>query len=203
MHNAPKEILEEIEKEYENTLVIPIQKPPVQWILMPVGLIGTGKTTVVKPLAEKLNLVRISTDDIRQRLKARGYSYEGCHIIAQKLAIKYLKAGYSIAVDGNSGSKTGLADSQKAKELFPHVRQIFIHINPPEEFVINKLKNYPHTWLFRDADHAVENFLTNQKEFVLPSTHFVYTFDPSKENLSEQIEQGTLAIKQELGLQIR
>lgn len=203
MHNAPKEILEEIEKEYENTLVLPAQKPPMQWILMPVGLIGAGKTTVVKPLAERLNLVRISTDDIRQRLKARGYSYEGCRDIVQKLAKKYLDLGYSIALDANTGSKIALQYNQKTAELFPHVRQIFIHINPPEEFVINKLKNYPHTWLFRDADHAVENFLTNQKEFVLPSVHFVYTFDPSKENLSEQIEQGTLAIKQELGLQIR
>src|SRR3989304_39914 len=49
--NAPKEVLEEVKKKYERSLVIPNTKPSPQWILMPVGVVGSGKTTVVKPLA--------------------------------------------------------------------------------------------------------------------------------------------------------
>ncbi|MCE9643968.1 ATP-binding protein [Candidatus Parcubacteria bacterium] len=187
--NAPQEILEEVEREYEETLVIPAAKPSPQWMLMPVGVIGVGKTTVVKPIAERMGLVRVSTDDIRERLKAHGYSYEGARDIAHRITKKYLSLGYSVAIDGNTGSTNGLEYNKKTLEAFPQVRQLFIHINPPDEFVVKKLKNYNHTWLFRDGDHAVEAFLTNKKNFVLPDLPFVYTFDTSKD-LSGQLDAG-------------
>lgn len=196
--NAPKEILEEVAKEYEGTLTPPAKKPSPQWMLMPVGLIGAGKTTIVKPLAKRLGLIRISTDDIREKLKLRGYSYEGCRDIVQELTRKYLNLGHSIALDANTGSKIGLTYNQKTAELFPNVRQLFIHINPPEEFIINKLNNYSHTWLFKDAEHAVKSFSSNQKGFTPPDVHFVYTFDPSRNDLPEQLRQGALAIEREL-----
>lgn len=193
--DAPEEVLREIEKEYEKTLLIPDTKPSPQWMLMPVGLIGSGKTTVVRPLAERLGLVRVSTDEIRQKLKYRGYSYEGARDIAHSLTKKYLGLGYSIAIDGNTGSATGLEYNKKTKEAFPQVRQLFIHIKPPDEFILNKLKNYNHTWLFKDGTHAVENFLINKKSFVLPDLPFVYTFDTSKENLSLQLEESRKAVE--------
>lgn len=196
--NSPKEVLEEVSKEYEGTLTIPAKKPVPQWMLMPVGLIGAGKTTVVKPLAKRLGLIRISTDDIREKLKLRGYNYEGSRDIVQGLIKKYINLGYSVALDANTGSKIGLEYNKKTAELFPNVRQIFIHINPPEEFILNKLKNYTHTWLFRDAEHAIKSFSLNQKEFTPPNIHFAHTFDPSRNDLPEQIRQGALAIEREL-----
>ncbi|MDE1944098.1 MAG: hypothetical protein KGH97_01205 [Patescibacteria group bacterium] len=48
---------------------------PRQVFLAPVGRVGAGKTTVVKPLAERLGLVRISSDEIRKLLKERGLGY--------------------------------------------------------------------------------------------------------------------------------
>jgi len=39
------------------------------------------------------------------------------------------------------------------------IKTIWIHTNPPEEFIIKKLKNYKHTWLFEDGDQAVQNYL--------------------------------------------
>lgn len=197
-NNASQEILEEVAKEYEGTLTIPASKQLPQWILMPVGLIGTGKTTVVKPLAERLNLIRISTDDIREKLKRRGYSYNGARDIVQHCIIKYLNLGYSIALDANTGSKVGLEYNKKTADLFPSVRQIFIHINPPEEFIVNKLKKYQHTWLFRDAEHALENLSMNKKDYNVPDVNFAYTFDPSKADLLDQIQHGVEAIEREL-----
>ena len=121
-------------------------------------------------------------------MKARGYGYEGARDIAHALTEKYLGLGYSIAVDSNAGSSAGLEFNKKTMETFPRLRQIFIHINPPDEFVVNKLQNYNHTWLFRDGTHAVEAFLKNKKNFILPDLPFVYTFDTSKGDLSNQLD---------------
>ncbi len=165
---------------------------------MPVGLVGSGKTTVTRPLAEHFGLIRISTDEIRKRFKSAGYSYEGAREISQELTEKYLDFGYSVAVDANTGSPRGLAYNEKTKKLFPNVRQLFIHINPPVEFIINKLKNYPHTWLFKDAEHAIERFNFHKDQFKLPDLPFVYTFDTSRDDLHEQIKQGIAAIEKTL-----
>lgn len=198
MH-APTEVLEEISRDYERTLDVPNHKPSPQWMLMPVGLMGAGKTTVLKPLAKHFGLIRISTDEIRERLKRRGYSYEGVRDVAHKLQKKYLERGYSIAIDANTGSRFGLEYNKKTKEAFPHVRQIFIHINPPEEFIVNKLKNYSHTWLFKDGDTAVNVFHTySRKNYTPTNLPFVYTFDPSRENFQEQINECIGAIEKRL-----
>ena len=168
-------------------------------MLMPVGMIGSGKTTVVKPLAEHFKLIRVSTDEIRKMLREEGGYFTGdCRDIANSISQKYLKLGYSIAVDANTGSEEGIKYNEKNKKDFPGVQQIFIHINPPVEFIVNKLKNYKHTWLFRDSEHALERFNFHKQNFKLPNIPFVYTFDPSKENLKEQTQEGIEAIERAL-----
>ena len=61
--------------DIEKNIVIPEPKGE-KFLLCPVGIIGAGKTTVVKPLAEKLGLVRISNDEIRKTLKEAEYDLE-------------------------------------------------------------------------------------------------------------------------------
>ena len=194
-NDAPKEILEEVKNEYEKTLVIPENKPSPQWMLMPVGAVGSGKTTAIKPLAEYFGLVRISTDEIRKKLKARGFSYEGCRDIANELDEKYLNLGYSLAIDANTGSEIGLKHNKKTKNAYPHVQQVFIHINPPDEYIISKLSDSQHSWLFKDSEHAIDSFLKQKKEFVLPDLSFVYEFDPSRDDFPEQLKKGIGAIQ--------
>jgi hypothetical protein len=199
MPNASQEVLDEIGLEQEKSLKLPERISGPQWMLMPVGLIGAGKSTVVRPLVEHFGLVRISTDEIREKLKTRGYSYEGSVELATALGKKYLGLGYSVAFDANTGSTQGLRRNAEVHEAFPEAKQIFIHIDPPDAFIIDKLRNYHHTWLFKDGDHAVESFLKNKKESVLPDLPFVYRFDPSKDNLPEQLEEGIGAIKRAIG----
>ena len=197
-NDSPKEVLDEVMEEYEKTLVVPNHKSSPQWMLMHVGLVGSGKTTIVKPLADHFGLIRISTDEVREQLKRRGYSYEGAREITNELQKKYLELGYSIAIDANTGSPHGLEFNKKTEEAFPQVRQLFIHINPPEEFIVNKLRNYNHTWLFKDGDHAVERFRFHKEKFTLPNLPFVYTFDTSRGDLPEQIKKGIEAIEEKL-----
>ena len=68
MRDIPKNVYEEVRAEYEASLKIPRNKPKKQFFVLPVGLVGAGKTTVMKPLAEKLSLLRISGDEIRKIL---------------------------------------------------------------------------------------------------------------------------------------
>ena len=199
MPDAPKEVLEEIAKEYEQSLIIPPSKNNPQWMLMPVGLIGAGKTTVLKPLSERLGLIRLSSDEVRQKLKERGCSYEGCRDIILQLSKKYLALGYSLAIDANTGSRMGIEYNQKTATAFPNVRQVFIDVNPPEEFITSKLRNYKHTWLFSSGEQAVQHFYDNKKNFSRPNRPFVYQFDPSRDDLTVQINETVIAINKLLG----
>lgn len=198
--DAPPEVLDAVGKEYEQSLIVPDRKPSVQWMLMPVGLIGAGKTTVVKPLAEQLCLVRLSTDDVRKLLRERGYSYEGCRDIIFALGQKYLGLGHSLALDANTGSVSGLAYNARAVEKFPKVRQLFIKVDPPDAFIIEKLRNYPHTWLFKSGEDAVASFYKNKADFAFPDLPYVYTFDTSRPDLSEQIGECARALEEALAL---
>ena len=198
MTDAPQTVLEEIAKEYEESLYIPTVKNKPQWMLMPVGLIGAGKTTVVKPLSERMGLIRLSTDEVRQKLREQGYSYQGCTEIIHELSKKYLNLGYSLAIDANTGSTTGIEYNKRTAAAFPEVRQVFIYINPPEEFIVNKLKKYKHTWMFKDGDSAVENFYKNKENFSRPDLPFVYEFDTSRNDLDIQIDQAIIEIKKAL-----
>jgi hypothetical protein len=198
--DASQEVLAEITNEYAQSLIIPEIKSVRQWMLMPVGLIGSGKSTVVKPLSERLNLVRLNTDDVRKLLKERKYSYEGARDIILNLVKSYLKLGYSLAIDANNGSTFGLDYNARTKKEFPDVQQIFVHIDPSEEYIINKLKNHRPTWLFKNGDAAVEAYFKNKKDFTMPNLHFVYTFDPSRSDLEKQLEEGIHAIEKELNL---
>jgi len=197
---APKEELRDVMREYEETLIIPERTLNPQWMLMPVGLIGSGKTPIVKSLAEYFGLVRISTDEIRQIMKKRGHTYDGVRDIVQEIIQKYLGLGYSLACDANTGSRFGLKYNKKTKRTFPDVPHIFIHINPPDEYIINKLKNYTHTWLFKDVTHAINSFYKNKKEFIVPDIPFAFTFDPSRSDFRKHLKEGIKALESALSV---
>ncbi|MBM2817690.1 MAG: hypothetical protein HW401_280 [Parcubacteria group bacterium] len=155
---------EKIIREYEKILEIPENKPKEKIMVCPIGIVGSGKTTVVKPLSESLSLLIISSDEIRKFLKKNGCGYDLAGEIAFDLAEKYIEKKYKIKI-------------------------FWIHINPPEEFIINKLKNYKHTWLFRDADQAIENYKSSKANHQNINFPFIYTFDTSRNDLGEQIKE--------------
>jgi predicted kinase len=139
--------------------------------------------------------VRICGDDIREMLKARGEGYDATFEIGTGLARKYLALGYSLALDSDCASpKT--REFITAVETEYNLSVIWIHINPPEAFILHKLKNFKHTWLFRDADQAIENYEARKPLHEHLDLPFIYRFDTSKENLPEQIEEAALRIQQ-------
>ena len=188
-------------RKYESQLILPKVKLKNQMMLCPIGLVGAGKTTVLKPLSQKLSLLRISSDEIRKILKREGFNYVRTLEIALGLILKYLNLGYSIAVDADC------IDLEKRKMLGDLARQrkikvIYIHIKPPEKFIINKLTNYKHTWLFKDAANAIDNYKRRKPlhRKYLKTVKFYYRFDTSRADLKSQIKKFVEKSKMEFNL---
>lgn len=178
---------ENISQLYEKQLELPSGKPMHQILLCPVGLVGSGKTTVVKPLSKALSLLRISSDEIRKILKENGFNYVRTREIAKNLIGKYLKQGFSVAIDADcAGSSYELINEISRN---PQIKVIWIHINPPESFILNKLRNYKHTWLFENADDAIHCYQERKPLHEHLDMPFLYTFDTSRDNLDEQVKE--------------
>jgi len=192
------EEMEEIVSTYLSGIILPA-KLEKQIILCPVGLVGAGKTTVLKPISEKLGLLRISMDEIREILIKKGFNLVRTLEMAVRIIDNYIKLGFSLAIDADciTIDVQNYLNSIKSKT---GAKLIWIHINPPEEFMINKLNNYKHGALFKDAKEALycyERRKPLHKEF-LPKMSFCYEFDTSKNNIDQQIENFLDLIKKDL-----
>lgn len=187
--------LAELITDYEKTLTLPdvIRKP--QLLVCPVGLVGAGKSTVIKPLSEKLGLVRISTDEIRHLLQDRGFTFALVEQIGLFLLKKNLLFGYSVALDADCAGSAHRFILQ-VPEKFPKVKVVWLHVNPPEEFILNKLKKFKHTWLFKDAEEAIANYYRRKPLHEHLDMPFLYTFDTSRPDLGRQIDEAEGLIKE-------
>ena len=190
-----------IREKYKSTLKLPHQNKDAshQFFLCSVGLVGAGKSTVIKPLSEKLSLVRISSDEVRQILKERNVGYEQLMEIVKPLAEELAVQGYNLSFDADCGNpKTKEVIMELAEKVGAKV--FWIQIDPPEDFILNKLRNYKHTWLFKDGEEAVENYFQQKERRQKENTHFDFlaTVDTSKLDLSAQIEHVFELIKKSL-----
>ena len=186
--------------EFEKNLDIPNKKPEKKIILCPVGLVGAGKTTVLKPLSKKLGLIRISGDELRMILKKYGYNFIKTEELSKKIIFKYLKKDYSIAADFDCISHKKVF-SDIAKEY--NAKIFWIHINPPEAFIIKKLKNihnlkHDHPKLFKNAEVGLSDYFRRKPLHAKINFPFIYVFNTSKNNLKEQIEEAYQKIKNKI-----
>lgn len=183
-------ILSEIEQEFKGKIFIPKDKPAKQFIFCPVGMVGSGKTTVTKPISEKFSLVRISGDELRKILKENSYGYESVKDIVFRLAENFIRDGFSVALDMNCSHPLTSEFLEKMKQTYG-ILVIMVHVNPPEEYILNKLKNYKHTWLFKDSTQAIENYHKQKDRVVneINNFEYLYTIDPSSAEFQKQLEE--------------
>ena len=181
-------LVEKITTDYERSLVIPKDKNSKPFLLCPVGVVGAGKSTVTRPLSEMFSLVRISTDEIRQLFISTKETYEEDWVyeITQKLIKKYIALGYGIAIDANCANKRPLIEELSKHYALPI---IWVFVNPPEEFVVTKLKKYPHGTLFKDVDEALGCYYRSKDALVTKGIPFVYTFDTSRDDIVDQVKE--------------
>lgn len=191
------ELLQKMYTLFMERVYMPSTKPSRQLILCPVGLVGAGKSTVVVPLSQRVFLVRIAGDEVRKILKEHGFNYVRTREIVRMAVENLIQEGYSIALDSDCidiAIQEFIADLQNQYGITP----IWIHINPPESFIVEKLTTYQHTWLFKDAQHALRVLHMRKilHETYLKMISFDFTFDTSRSDLSMQIEHCVKAIEQ-------
>ena len=191
MDTISDEVYDAVKRAYLSEVEIPQQTLKRQYVLCPIGLVGAGKTTVLKPLARRLSLVRLSGDELRKHFKERGHSYARVTELMFELADHFLDQGYSLAIDSDCIAKI--------KEIRQRVKEhdaalIWIHINPPEEFIINKLSNLTPNWL-GTAEEMVANYYERKPLHAHIDLPFTYVFDTSRPDLEEQLEAAARAIQ--------
>ena len=194
---SEKEIINKIAEAYRLQIKIPGKKPEKQFFLCPVGLIGSGKTTVLEILSEKLSLVRVSGDEIRKILKEKEYSLDLTWEIGQKVVVDLARQGYSIAHDTDCAT---LKTQEYLKELAGELgaKIIWIHIDTPEKVILERMKTPRKSWLFETVEAEMENYYARKPLHQNLAIPFTYTFDTSKDNFNEQIKEGLLAIESAL-----
>lgn len=181
-----------IVEEYERTIESVPTIYPKQWMICVVGLVGAGKTTVLKPLSTELGLTRISNDDIRRILRKHGYNFLRTKDVASIFGKNALEKNHSLAIDADSLAPENREYLQTIADQHGII-PVWIHINPPEEFILNKLKHtvrYEPGGLFQNAEEGVANYLRRKPlhEQYLSEVSFDFTFDTSRPDLPEQIE---------------
>ena len=150
-------LINEFEKSY---IVLPkrIDKP---FVLAPIGLIASGKTTFVRAMADKFSLLIISTDQIRKFLENKGYNLRRTSEIAYYLISKHLKLGYGIAIDADLAGKDKreLIDDVSKKSGIPIV---WVHINTPEEVILQRLHESNDKRDYRGAEAIKRYFIRKE-----------------------------------------
>lgn len=77
------------------------RKTPSGIIIAMIGLVGSGKSTVAKALAEKIGGTVIEGDAIRVKMKEHGASYERARAIAEDVALEVLRQGGNAILDSD------------------------------------------------------------------------------------------------------
>lgn len=186
-------------KEYEQRVPPPTNPGKQPWILCAVGLVGAGKTTVIKPVSEQLGLARVSSDELRIILREGGYNFLRTRELAKMLIGTYLQQGFGVAIDADNVDPQHQEILRNAAESL-QIPLIQIHINPPEAFILDKLRHrvtYVPSGILENADRAVENYLRRKPlhEKYLSLIPFDWAFDTSKPDLDDQISTFVAAMR--------
>lgn len=187
--------LPRILEAFENDLQIPDQKIG-PFVILLVGLIGSGKTTVAKELENRLPLVRLRADDMREILSHRGYNLTRTRELMVALFKKYLLAGYGVIAD-NDGA--GVTAQKLVKQVQAQgVPIVWLHVMAPEELILERLQENNTSRLYK-GKAAIEMYHRRKPLHENLTMSFACTFDTSK-SLDEQLDEAEQVIRAQLGI---
>ena len=90
-----------------------------------IGLVGSGKSSVAKELAERIGATIIEGDEIRIELRKQGERYERARAIAENASFEVVKQGGNVILDSDFVDKNKRA-SLREKARKAGVRLVFI-----------------------------------------------------------------------------
>lgn len=99
------------EREFVKGLEVPSRKTAKPIVVAVVGLVGSGKTSVAKEIAEKIGAAVIEGDAIRIGLRARGCSFNLTYLIAENALFTALARGSNAVLDSD------FVDAQKRASM--------------------------------------------------------------------------------------
>jgi predicted kinase len=184
--------IEIINKRSSQTALQPMTH---KFFICPVGLLGSGKSTVLKQLESKLPFVRVSGDEIRELI----YREDGDQRIAWQVGARvvqhYVELNLNIAHDTDCATPATIENVEHLAKEFGY-KIYWVHITTPVKFIENKLRNYPHTYLFRNADEAIARLHEREETHKsLPSLSFIHTVDVSSEGFHQEVDMLALKIR--------
>jgi len=183
--------LQQIADGYAARLKLP-PKRPVRIVICPVGLVGSGKTTVAKVLTERLGLIRVSSDEIRLLLRERGNNFQRVQELGERVLKRFAEQGYSLIIDSDCVTRYSQVEGMVAKTGF---KPIWIHIATPEKIILERLRNYRDHWLFSSPEEALENYYRRKPLHAKLDIPFLFVFDTSRDDFAAQLDQATALIE--------
>jgi predicted kinase len=155
------------------------------FILIPTGLIASGKTTTVKALAEHYSLVVVRTDTIRAYLEKRGYNLTRTVEIAFHLILRVLQQGHGVAIDADIVQKEDRdAIVKLASELSLPI--ISVKINTPENVILERLDDNNTEREYR-GEEAIKRYFERKHLHADQSISFDFVFKGDQE-LAPQLQ---------------
>ncbi|MDA1038555.1 MAG: AAA family ATPase [bacterium] len=190
---------EKVLKEYEGQLEFPDNKPERVFFVAIVGLIGTGKTTIMKEISRRLGLLRICTDDIRWMLFDKGYNFERTRELAGKVAFKYADAGYSIGFDSDAAGAFVLKNIDNILLRVPGPI-VWLHVTASEKLILERLHESNPDRRYK-GEIAVAHYQRRKALHENLTMPFLYTFDTSRDDVGSQLDEAERLIRKELRLE--
>lgn len=109
-----------------------------RFILCSAGLIGSGKSTVMGAVANRLNLAYIRTDSIRWLLLDSGYTQSRTNELAAHLTATLLEDGYAIAIDADAVQQDRQHTIERLASDYA-AKVLYIHVQTPDDVILQRL----------------------------------------------------------------
>lgn len=180
-----------------------IDKQVPQYFVATIGLVGAGKTTVLKKMNEHLRIVRVSSDELRERLHDASLDVARAPYVALYVITQVERAGFSIIADADAVQK--VARDEIAERERRGIYIFWLKVDAPGAIIENRLRlrNFSPSPLFDDAEHALavlneRKFLHEKYAIELAKLPYIYTFDTSQSSLDSQVIEAVGLIKDRL-----
>lgn len=126
------------QKSFTAKLDIPERKTKKQVIVVFIGLIGSGKSSVARELAGQIGAAIIEGDDIRIELRKQKERYERTRAIAEDVALEVIERGSNAILDSDFIDEKKRA-SLREKARKAGVRVVFIRTHCDLDVVVGRV----------------------------------------------------------------
>lgn len=190
--------IETVLNESESSILSLPPNTPQPFILAIVGMIASGKSTIIQPIAKHFSLVNISTDKIRRLLSNNDYNLRRTSDITFHLVNKYLSKGYGIAVDADAIAKHNRDEMLKISDKFS-VPILFLHVVTPEKIILERLNEKNLKREYR-GEEAINRYFARKHLHEEIDLDFIYTFDGSSD-FDRQVNEAIDIISTQINVQ--